>query len=234
MGRRGASTMGGAAFPGPGILTRTASRVARRSGRTSRASGARPRGHHGVVTIRVVLADDHPVVRGGLRALLSTIEGIEVVGEAEDGEGAVREVQLRAARRAARRHPDARARRRRGHPPGARGRAGHRRAGADHVRRRRHRLHRDAGRRPGLPPQGRRPGRDRRRDPCRRGRAGDLRARHRLPRAGLLRRTAGAAGARRRAVPGADRPRAGHPRPCWPTDAGPPRSPASSTSRPRR
>jgi DNA-binding NarL/FixJ family response regulator len=46
------------------------------------------------VTIRVVLADDHPVVRGGLRALLSTIDGIEVVGEAEDGEGAVREVQL--------------------------------------------------------------------------------------------------------------------------------------------
>ena len=46
------------------------------------------------MTIRVVLADDHPVVRGGLRALLSTIDGIEVVGEAEDGEGAVREVQL--------------------------------------------------------------------------------------------------------------------------------------------
>jgi DNA-binding NarL/FixJ family response regulator len=46
------------------------------------------------VTIRVVLADDHPVVRGGLRALLSTIDGIDVVGEAEDGEGAVREVQL--------------------------------------------------------------------------------------------------------------------------------------------
>jgi DNA-binding NarL/FixJ family response regulator len=46
------------------------------------------------VTIRVVLADDHPVVRGGLRALLSTIDGVEVVGEAEDGEGAVREVQL--------------------------------------------------------------------------------------------------------------------------------------------
>jgi DNA-binding NarL/FixJ family response regulator len=46
------------------------------------------------VTIHVVIADDHPVVRGGLRALLSTIEGIEVVGEAVDGEGAVREVQL--------------------------------------------------------------------------------------------------------------------------------------------
>ena len=45
-------------------------------------------------TLRVVLADDHPVVRGGLRALLSTIDGIEVVGEAADGEAAVREVQL--------------------------------------------------------------------------------------------------------------------------------------------
>jgi DNA-binding NarL/FixJ family response regulator len=47
-----------------------------------------------VVPLRVVLADDHPVVRGGLRALLSTIDGLEVVGEAADGEAAVREVQL--------------------------------------------------------------------------------------------------------------------------------------------
>jgi DNA-binding NarL/FixJ family response regulator len=46
------------------------------------------------MTIRVLLADDHPVVREGLRALLSTIEGIEVVGEAGDGATAVREVQL--------------------------------------------------------------------------------------------------------------------------------------------
>jgi len=46
------------------------------------------------MTVRVVLADDHPVVRGGLRALLATIDGIEVVGEAVDGEAAVREVQL--------------------------------------------------------------------------------------------------------------------------------------------
>ena len=36
--------------------------------------------------IRVLLVDDHPVVRQGLRALLSTQEGIEVVGEAEDGD----------------------------------------------------------------------------------------------------------------------------------------------------
>jgi DNA-binding NarL/FixJ family response regulator len=44
--------------------------------------------------IRVVLADDHPVVRGGLRALLESLPSYEVVGEAVDGEAAVREVQL--------------------------------------------------------------------------------------------------------------------------------------------
>ena len=46
------------------------------------------------MTLRVLLADDHPVVRSGLRALLGTIDGIEVVGEAADGDGAVRETQL--------------------------------------------------------------------------------------------------------------------------------------------
>lgn len=44
--------------------------------------------------IRVVIVDDHPVVRRGLRSLLETLPGIEVVGEAADGETAVREVQL--------------------------------------------------------------------------------------------------------------------------------------------
>ncbi|MCH1864983.1 response regulator transcription factor [Nocardioides sp. CFH 31398] len=44
--------------------------------------------------IRVVVADDHPVVRRGLRALLDTLPGIRVVGEAADGEAAVREAQL--------------------------------------------------------------------------------------------------------------------------------------------
>jgi two-component system, NarL family, response regulator LiaR len=40
--------------------------------------------------IRVLLVDDHAVVRKGLRALLDREPGIEVVGEAEDGEEAVR------------------------------------------------------------------------------------------------------------------------------------------------
>jgi DNA-binding NarL/FixJ family response regulator len=40
--------------------------------------------------IRIIVADDHPVVRGGLVALLRTIPGLDVVGEAADGETAVR------------------------------------------------------------------------------------------------------------------------------------------------
>jgi DNA-binding NarL/FixJ family response regulator len=39
--------------------------------------------------IRVLIADDHTVLRDGLSALLNRTEGIEVVGEAEDGMEAV-------------------------------------------------------------------------------------------------------------------------------------------------
>ena len=42
--------------------------------------------------IRIVVADDHPVVRGGLVALLRTIAGLEVVGEVADGDGALEAV----------------------------------------------------------------------------------------------------------------------------------------------
>ena len=45
-------------------------------------------------TIRVLIADDHPVVRRGIGALLASLEGIVVVGEAADGAAAVREAQL--------------------------------------------------------------------------------------------------------------------------------------------
>lgn len=38
------------------------------------------------MTVRVLVCDDHPVVRAGITALLSTDDGIEVVGEAATGE----------------------------------------------------------------------------------------------------------------------------------------------------
>jgi len=48
--------------------------------------------------VRLLLCDDHAVVRAGLRALLSSADGIEVVGEAGSGEEALA--------MAARVHPD--------------------------------------------------------------------------------------------------------------------------------
>lgn len=39
--------------------------------------------------LRVVLVDDHPMVREGLRAVLEHLGGAEIVGEAGDGESAV-------------------------------------------------------------------------------------------------------------------------------------------------
>ncbi len=41
-------------------------------------------------TIRVLLADDHDLVRAGLRALLQNCAGLEVIGEAGDGREALR------------------------------------------------------------------------------------------------------------------------------------------------
>jgi DNA-binding NarL/FixJ family response regulator len=45
-------------------------------------------------TVRVVLADDHPVVRDGLRGMLAAVPDIEVVGEAGDGVEAVAVVRV--------------------------------------------------------------------------------------------------------------------------------------------
>lgn len=43
--------------------------------------------------IRVVIVDDHSVVRIGIRAFLDTVDGIEVVGEAGGGEQALEVIQ---------------------------------------------------------------------------------------------------------------------------------------------
>src|ERR1700712_5758273 len=46
------------------------------------------RAGHGA-PIRIVVADDHPVVRFGVKNMLMAEEGFEVVGEAEDGDTAI-------------------------------------------------------------------------------------------------------------------------------------------------
>ena len=40
--------------------------------------------------VRILVADDHPLTRDGIKAALSLDDGLEVVGEASDGEEAVR------------------------------------------------------------------------------------------------------------------------------------------------
>lgn len=39
--------------------------------------------------LRVVLADDHPIVRAGIRAALEQLPGVQVIGEANDGREAI-------------------------------------------------------------------------------------------------------------------------------------------------
>jgi DNA-binding NarL/FixJ family response regulator len=48
----------------------------------------------GVEPIRVLIADDHPVVRRGMGSLLASLDAVQVVGEVADGAAAVREAQL--------------------------------------------------------------------------------------------------------------------------------------------
>jgi DNA-binding NarL/FixJ family response regulator len=45
-----------------------------------------------VTDVRVVVADDHPIVRAGLTALLSSLPGVDVVGVAATGREALRQV----------------------------------------------------------------------------------------------------------------------------------------------
>lgn len=47
--------------------------------------------------LRVLLVDDHPVVRSGLRAMLSGFEGVSVAAEAGDGDEALRVLQKEKA-----------------------------------------------------------------------------------------------------------------------------------------
>ena len=66
--------------------------------------------------VRVLVADDHAVVREGLRLFLDLQDGIEVIGEAEDGAAAVDLVAPARTGRRADGPGDARHGRRRGDP----------------------------------------------------------------------------------------------------------------------
>jgi len=45
------------------------------------------------MSIRVVIADDHPAVRQGVRRILAKYDDVEVIGEAETGEQAIHLVE---------------------------------------------------------------------------------------------------------------------------------------------
>ncbi len=51
-----------------------------------------PQGLESVMAVKILLVDDHPIVRQGLRTLLEGRSGWEVVGEASDGLEAVDKV----------------------------------------------------------------------------------------------------------------------------------------------
>ncbi|RAN70809.1 DNA-binding response regulator [Bacillus sp. SRB_336] len=46
-----------------------------------------------MMEIRILLVDDHPVVRAGLRAMLTDFEGFTVVAEAPEGAAAIKEIE---------------------------------------------------------------------------------------------------------------------------------------------
>lgn len=65
--------------------TRPSSEAGRVHPVSDRASQTQP--------VRILMVDDHPMVRQGLRAIVEQFEGIQVVGEAADGGDAVRLAQ---------------------------------------------------------------------------------------------------------------------------------------------
>jgi DNA-binding NarL/FixJ family response regulator len=69
------------AMPSAMTLTRPSVRSAK--------STSREPGVHGITPIRVLIVDDHQIFRAGLRKLLESEPGFEVVGEADDGAAAL-------------------------------------------------------------------------------------------------------------------------------------------------
>ncbi|MBU6402436.1 MAG: response regulator transcription factor, partial [Verrucomicrobia bacterium] len=67
--------------------------------RACAGTGATPRpaqSHRAVNRIRILLVDDHPIVREGLRARLAPVEALEIVGEAANAREAIRKAKILA------------------------------------------------------------------------------------------------------------------------------------------
>ena len=137
------------------------------------------------MSLRIVVADDHTIVQEGLRALLSTVDGYELVEVTRTGEEAVRAAVSQRPDVRDHGHPDAGHRRDRGHPPDHQGGAGRRDLDADHVRRRRVGVRRHARRCSRVRAEGCAPGHHDQGDRRRRRRRGHLQRRRRPPRPDL-------------------------------------------------
>ena len=72
------------------------------------------------MALRVLIADDQAMVRAGFRIILDAEADMEVVGEAKDGEEALRAARRRATGCRRHGHPHAAPRRCRGDAPAAR------------------------------------------------------------------------------------------------------------------
>ena len=77
-----------------GRARRAGRRRAARTGPTRPATSSCARRSRGRLMIRVLLVDDDPLVRSGLRMMLAGAERVEVVGEADDGRGVLAAVDL--------------------------------------------------------------------------------------------------------------------------------------------
>ena len=69
-------------------------RAAPWAGRRRRLRAARDAAVDAVTAVRVLLVDDDPLVRSGLRMMLAGAQQVEVVGEADDGRGVLAAVDL--------------------------------------------------------------------------------------------------------------------------------------------
>ena len=179
------------------------------------------------MSVRVLVVDDHPLFRDGVRTALSGEDDLEVVGEADDVASALQRVAEDAARPGPDGPEPAGRLRHRGDPRRARRAPDRTDPGDDDVAGRRRRGGRDAGRCSRLRRQG-----------CRPARPGPVRADRRSRRRGLQpgRSPTGSAGyftglaavPGREAFPAAHRARAGGPGPAGPRPGQPAASPASS------